>query len=273
MRSIDFVLAFPQADVKKDIYMQPPKVPTDFSIPDLPHFTDRFLKVYKLLKNLYGLKDAGRTWYKYVSKGLIDRGWKMSTIDNCLFIKWDMLILIYVDDAIIVSLRIKSILQEIKSHKHTFDLTDKGVLKDYLGTRFERHNDGSIKLTMPRMIDRVLKLLGLDDNTGRVKTHDSPAYSGKLLDNYPGSLPREQTWHYRGAIGLMSYIQGMNRPDITMATQQCARFCNNSSKEYEEAVKRIGRYLLKTRDKGILMQPDKTKGLECYVDADWAGSW
>ena len=44
IQSIDFVLAFPQADVKTDIYMQPPKVPFDFKIPDLPQLSDRFNK-------------------------------------------------------------------------------------------------------------------------------------------------------------------------------------------------------------------------------------
>jgi hypothetical protein len=48
MQSIDFVLAFPQAPIKTDIYMRPPKVPFNFDIPDLPSFTDRFINVYKL---------------------------------------------------------------------------------------------------------------------------------------------------------------------------------------------------------------------------------
>ena len=65
----------------------------------------------------------------------------------------------------------------------------------------------------------------------------------------------------------------MVRPDSTFAVQQCARFCNDPSTNHEEAVKRICRYLLRTRDKGLTLKPIKTKGLECYVDADWAGSW
>jgi len=36
---------------------------------------------------------------------------------------------------------------------------------------------------------------------------------------------------------------------------------------------RIGRYLLDTRKRGIIYKPDKSKGLECYVDADFAGGW
>lgn len=65
----------------------------------------------------------------------------------------------------------------------------------------------------------------------------------------------------------------MVRPDITFAVQQCSRFCINPNKDHEEAVKRICRYLLKTRDKGLVLKPDLSKGLECHVDADWAGSW
>ena len=34
MQFIDFVLAFPKALVKTDIYMKPTKVPKDFEIPD-----------------------------------------------------------------------------------------------------------------------------------------------------------------------------------------------------------------------------------------------
>ena len=38
-------------------------------------------------------------------------------------------------------------------------------------------------------------------------------------------------------------------------------------------VKRICRYLLKTRLQGLVLKPDKSKGLECHVDADFSGTW
>lgn len=38
--------------------MRPPQVPPDFIIPDLPTYYDRISKVYKLIKNLYGLKNV-----------------------------------------------------------------------------------------------------------------------------------------------------------------------------------------------------------------------
>jgi hypothetical protein len=44
-------------------------------------------------------------------------------------------------------------------------------------------------------------------------------------------------------------------------------------KSHGEAVKRIGRYLLGTRDKGFILRPDVHQSFECYVDADYCGNW
>ena len=58
-----------------------------------------------------------------------------------------------------------------------------------------------------------------------------------------------------------------------MATHQCARFNNKPKLCHERTVKRICKYLLGTMDKGIIFKPDTSKGLECHVDADFAGGW
>eukprot|EP00956_Cyclotella_meneghiniana_P012777 scaffold18171_cov42-Cyclotella_meneghiniana.AAC.8 len=58
-----------------------------------------------------------------------------------------------------------------------------------------------------------------------------------------------------------------------MATHQTARFCIDPKLSHEQAIMRIGRYLLGTADRGISYEPDPKKGLECYVYADFAGGW
>ena len=64
----------------------------------------------------------------------------------------------YVDDACILSPDKSRILSEIISLQKDYDLTDEGPLQDYLCTRFDCNKDGSITLTQPRMIDRVLSI-------------------------------------------------------------------------------------------------------------------
>eukprot|EP00980_Cylindrotheca_fusiformis_P020026 scaffold7110_cov112-Cylindrotheca_fusiformis.AAC.1 len=253
--------------------MKPPKVPGNFTIPDLPSAADRFNNVYKLIKNLYGLKDAGKTWADYLKKGLLKRGWKASEVDSCLFTKNGILLVLYVDDAILLSPYKSLIDSEIRSLQKDYDLTDDGALKDYLGTRFTRYPDGTIELSQPAMIDRILQMVGFDPTNNHVKLHDTPACDRNILDRDPGGLPSTSRWNYRSVVGSLCYLQAMLRPDLTMAVQQAARFCNEPQKQHEEAVKRICRYLLKTKDKGIVFKPDKSRGLECFVDADFAGSW
>ena len=86
-------------------------------------------------------------------------------------------------------------------------------------------------------------------------------------------LPRKSDWNYRSAVGMLNYLTGSTRPELSMAVHQCARFSNNSMLSHERAVTRICRYLLATNVSGMIYRPDKTLGLQCYVDADFAGGW
>ena len=53
-KSIDFVLAYPQANIDVDIYME---LPQGFNVrPESGRY------VLKLQKNLYGMKQAGHNW-------------------------------------------------------------------------------------------------------------------------------------------------------------------------------------------------------------------
>jgi hypothetical protein len=63
-KSIDFVLAFPQADLEIPVFME---LPIGFDTPD-----NQECKIYILIlnKSLYGLKQAGYNWFAKLSNGL-----------------------------------------------------------------------------------------------------------------------------------------------------------------------------------------------------------
>ena len=75
-----------------------------------------------------------------------------------------------------------------------------------------------------RMIDRVLNIVCLYPENQEVKLQDFPAYV--ILDKDPNGKPHKEKWNYRSAVRCLYYILDMIRPDITMAVQQCSRFCN-----------------------------------------------
>ena len=178
---------------------------------------DRFNKACTLIKTLYGLKDAGRTWDHHLRTGLLKQGWKQSTIDEYLFVKDGLLLILYVDDACVISHDKKKIHNEILSLKKDYDLTDDGELQDYIGNRFNRQSDGSVTLTQPRMIERLMAIVGLDSKDTHIRLHDTPATT--ILQDNPKAKPRLQKWYYCSAVGCMLYIQSIIIPDITFAVQ------------------------------------------------------
>ena len=78
-RQLDFVLAYPQADVECDLYLE---IPQGFEFAG-----SRETHCLKLIKNLYGSKAAGRVWQQHLFKGLAELGYTQSTTDECVFYK------------------------------------------------------------------------------------------------------------------------------------------------------------------------------------------
>ena len=73
-------------------------------------------------------------------------------------------------------------------------------------------------------------------------------------------------------VGILLYLVGISRPDITHAVHQCDMFSHNPKNSHEVGVKYIIRYLKGTKDKGLILSPDTTKlQLDLYADADFAG--
>ena len=72
---------------------------------------------------------------------------------------------------------------------------------------------------------------------------------------------------------MLNYLATSTRPDLAFAVHQCAKFCSNPKLSHETAVKRIIRYLKSTPEAGLILKIDKSQGLTCFVDADFAGGW
>ena len=73
---------------------------------------------------------------------------------------------------------------------------------------------------------------------------------------------------------MLTYLARNTRPDIEYAVHQCARFQCNPRKPHANAIKRIGRYLVGTQDKGLSFKlTNDLSNVDCSVDADFAGNY
>nr|GFA34761.1 copia protein [Tanacetum cinerariifolium] len=92
---IDVKSAFLYGTIKEKVYACQPLGFEDTDYPD---------KVYKLVKALYGLRQAPRAWYETLANYLLENSFQRGKIDQTLFIKKQkvdiLLVQVYVDDII-----------------------------------------------------------------------------------------------------------------------------------------------------------------------------
>jgi hypothetical protein len=246
-KQIDFVLAFPQAPVERDLYMEIPKGIHVEGAKDGEEY------VLQLVRNLNGQKQAGRVWYQYLVDGLEDIGFTRSEVDECVFYYKNSVLLVYVDDSILMGPDNNELAYLLQEMQKRFKIQEEGDLCDYLGIEIKKESDGSMTLTQPQLIDSILQDLKL--NGDNVKSRNTPALKTRVLHKDEKGTVFDESFHYRSVIGKLNYLEKSTHPDISFAVHQCARFSSNPKQSHAMAVHYIARYLAATREKGITLAP------------------
>nr|GEV75916.1 ribonuclease H-like domain-containing protein [Tanacetum cinerariifolium] len=233
---MDVKSAFLYGTIKEEVYAcQPP----GFEDPDYPN------KVYKVVKTLYGLHQALRTWYETLANYLLENSFQKGKIDQTLFIK-----------------RQKAF---EKLMKDKFQMSSIGELTFFLGLQVKQKKDG-IFISQDKYVAKILRKLGLIDG----KSASTPIDTEKPLLKDPDG--EDVDVHiYRSMIGSLMYFTS-SRPDIMFAVYACARFQVTPKASHIHAVKRIFRYLKGKPHLGLWYPKDSTFDLVAYLDSDYAGA-
>ena len=150
-----------------------------------------------------------------------------------------------------------------------FKYTHEPGTNNYLGVQVNYGQNGSFELKQTFLIEQILKLIEV---SGEFNNQMSPAIKPQLHKDETG-LEWKCKWNYRQVIGMLNYLHSSTWPDLAFVVHQAARFYEDPKLSHKCAVCRIATYLLGTKDRGIIYKPDKSKGLECCVDAGFAGGW
>ena len=196
-QSIDFVLAFPQAELEEELYME---LPVGFEA-----LGADCSQVLKLKKNLYGLKQASANWYEMIKGGLERRKFSPSIIDPCVFYKEGMIVLLYVDDMIVVSKKeedIDKLIKSLKEEDERFILTSEGDIKNYLGVEIVKNKDGSFEFKQPYLIWRILHYMNVEkgSNKGKQTPVTLPLLHKDIKDK-----SRRYEWNYCVTNGMLNF--------------------------------------------------------------------
>lgn len=256
---VDFCNAFVQAILKDPIWIH---LPRGF------RSTSKEKTCLRLNKSLYGIAAAPRLWFLKLKEALLEDGFIQSELDQCLFMKNDMIVFIWVDDCGICAKTMAEVDDFIARLRHKgFELTKDSNFAEYLGIDFKRDAaTQTITMTQPGLIKKIITATGMEGcNPNWV-----PALHTTLGSDTTGP-PMDEPWNYSSIVGMMLYLSTNTRPDISFAVSQVARFSSNPKQSHATAVKTIVRYLARTIHQGTIFKPNHNFKLDCYVDADFLG--
>ncbi|KAF5465934.1 hypothetical protein F2P56_015896 [Juglans regia] len=236
--------------------------PQGFIHPDFP------THICSLKKSLYGLCQAPRSWFSRLTEQLTAYGFVGSKSDNSLYImhsaKFQLLILIYVDDIIVTGSHFEEITKLITYLGRAFPVKDLGPLSYFLGVETLQEG-GNLILTQRKSVIDLLRKANLD----KVKPCSTPMSTSCKLSKYEG-VDFDDPHLYRSTVGALHYL-GFTRPDIAFAVHKVSKFMHQPKDVHWQAVKRILRYLKHTVNYGLHLTSQASHTLQAFSDADWAG--
>jgi hypothetical protein len=228
--------------------------------------------VLKLMKNLYGLKQAGRLWNQMLDEKLRALKYKQSSVDMCLYYRTDkttvILVGIYVDDLLVTSNNLK-LVDEFFEQMKAFDVKDLGKAEKFLGIKIESETAIGYSMSQRAMIDNLVVQFGLKD----AKPVGTPIAEVVHAAEDMNLLSAQDVSLFRTLAGALLWIARCTRPDIGFAVHQMTRRTHAPRICDFKVGKRILRYLCGTSEYKLEVKRSGVGEkilLEVYTDADWA---
>ena len=210
-------------------------------------FQGQYGRNLRLLRALYGLKEAPRLWALHFQGSLRKLGLHPVQGFPCLWMNDRVIVLFYVDDINI--LYHPDYQEDFKTLERQlvqlYNLRQMGDIKWFLGIRVERLlADKQLYLVQDAFINKVCTEFDLIRADGKYPS--TPLSSTSRLSPYEGLSESSNTKIYQRLVGSLAYIAVMTRPDVAHAHSVLARFLSNPGPMHLSEVKHVWQYLYGT---------------------------
>jgi len=254
MIHMDVKTAFLHGELEENIFMEQPE-----GISKKEGF------VCKLNKSIYGLKQSPRCWNQKFTNFMKQNNFIQSTEDPCLFIKTvgneKIYLAVNVDDCIILGQ--KNLARELKKTlSNNFEMRDLGNLSCILGIQIERDENG-ITMNQTKYILKVLERFNMKDCKGIDTPIQDWLREEKEEEDFKDKVLFQQ------AVGSINFLAVCTRPDISFAVSQISKFMHQPKQTHWIALKRVFRYLKKTKDFKLFFS-EKQQNVHGFSDASFA---
>ncbi|KAJ9545825.1 hypothetical protein OSB04_025532 [Centaurea solstitialis] len=242
---MDVKTAFLNGKLTEDVYMQQLEGFVDPKNPD---------KVCKLLKSIYGLKQASRSWNLHFDVRIKEFGFTKSEFEPCVYTKFSgsivTFLVLYVDDILLIGNDVPT-LQSVKTWlSKCFQMKDLGEAAYILGIKIYRNRSRRlIGLSQSTYIDKILKRFRMNES----KKEFIPMQHDIVLSKAQCPVSSEdqdkmKSVPYASAIGSIMYAMLCTRPDVAYSISVTSKYQQNPGEAHWVAVKNILKYMRRTKE-------------------------
>ncbi|KAJ9553326.1 hypothetical protein OSB04_017371 [Centaurea solstitialis] len=264
---MDVKTAFLNGKLTEDVYMEQLE---GFEDPKNPN------KVCKLLRSIYGLKQASRSWNLHFDERIKEFGFAKSEFEPCVYTKFSgsivTFLVLYVDDILLIGNDVPT-LQSVKSWlSKCFQMKDLGEAAYILGIKIYRNRSKRlIGLSQSTYIDKILKRFRMDESKkGFIPMQHGIVLSKSQCPVSSQDQDRMKSVPYASAIGSIMYAMLCTRADVAYSVSVTSRYQQNPGEPHWVAVKNILKYLRRTKDMFLVFGGSEDEiSVKGYSDASF----
>ena len=231
-------------------------------------------KVCKLLRSIYGLKQASRSWNLRFDETIKTFGFEKNVDKPCVY-KYTketkvVFLVLYVDDILLIGNDI-GLLSDVKKWLvEKFQIKDLGLASYVLGIQIIRDRKNRLlALSQASYIDKVLARFSMQNSKkGQLPTRHGIVLSKEQCPTTPQEEEDMRRVPYASAVGSLIYSILCTRPDICYAIGIVSRYQSNPGLDHWIAVKHILKYLRRTRNYMLIYSGTDLNPIG-YTDSDF----
>ncbi|GJT41838.1 ribonuclease H-like domain, reverse transcriptase, RNA-dependent DNA polymerase [Tanacetum coccineum] len=254
---LDVKSAFLHGDLKEEVYVTQPEV---------------FLKgqdngkVYRLIKALYGLRQAPHAWNIKLDNTLKSLDFKKCALEQAIYTNTSkdstLLIGVYVENLIITGTPNKEIKKFKAQMEEKFEMCDLGLLAYYLRIKVTQ-TVGDISIKQSAYAIKILKEAGMIDWNETLIPMDPGIRLTKITE---GTMVNST--EYQSLIGSLRYMLH-TRPDLSYSVGLLSRFMQEPREQHMKAIRQVLRYVKGTKDYGITYKHNGGNKIYGYNDSSY----
>jgi hypothetical protein len=234
--------------------------------------------VMRLMKSIYGMKQASRVWNATFNSAIKGWGFTRLACEWCVYRRSSasrtVLFAVHIDDIISIASSPEENSRFLSLLRAKWEISALGPAKFTLGISITRHRPSrTVALTQTSMIDQIIEKFRQYD----AHPADTPMAAGVVLERPDTSIPIPSSvadWMsctpYRELIGSLMYIAIGTRPNIAYAVSRLSTFLDCYRPEHWGAAVRVLRYLKGTRSLSLVLGGNTPLRLSGFSDSDYA---